>query len=98
MAQQYIGVARHQAPQTKAVSGTTATFTNAISGGVTKAMLGATVDICFVQGKAPLTATTSDNVCWASQALYITVKEGESVAIIARDGASTGTAYLSEAV
>lgn len=96
MAQQYIGTARYQAPQTKAVSGTTATFTNAISAGVTKAMLGSTVDICFRQGKAPLTATTSDTVLFANDALHITVKEGESVAIIARDGTSTGTAYLSE--
>lgn len=93
---QYVGVARYQAPQIKSVSGTTATFTNAIGNGATRAMLGATLDICFVQGKAPLTATTSDNVCFASQALHILVNPGESVAIIARDGSSTGTAYLSE--
>lgn len=61
-------------------------------------MLGATIDICFVQGKAPLTATTSDNVCFASNPLHILINAGESVAIIARDGSATGTAYLSEVV
>jgi hypothetical protein len=95
---QYIGVARYQNPQIKSVSGTTATFTTAISSGVQKAMLSATVDICFRQGTAPLTATTSDNVIYASSPMHITVISGESIAIIARDGSSTGTAYLSEAV
>lgn len=95
---QYIGVARYQAPQTKAVSGTTATFTTAITTGVQKAMLGATIDICFRQGTGSLTATTSDTVIFASNPLHISVNSGESIAIIARDGTSTGTAYLSEAV
>ncbi|RXG85346.1 hypothetical protein [Bradyrhizobium zhanjiangense] len=98
MSQQYIGTARYQNGQTKAVSGTSATFNNVIGSGVTKAMLGSTVDICFVQGKAPLTATTSDTPVFASNAIHITIRSGESVAIIARDGTSTGTAYLSEAV
>lgn len=96
MGQQYIGVARYQNPQTKGVSGTTATFTNPVGFGVTKVMLSANVDICFVQGKGALTATTSSNVCYASNPIHITVAEGESIAIIARDGSSTGTAYMSE--
>ena len=95
---QYVGVARYQAPQTKAVSGTTATFTNTITSGAQKAMLSATTDICFRQGVGVLTATTSDNVVYASNPLHILVNGGESIAIIARDGVSTGTAYLSEAV
>jgi hypothetical protein len=95
---QYIGVARYQNPQTKAVSGTTASFTNVISTGVQKAMLSATVDICFRQGVGAQTATTSDNVVYASSPLHISVNGNETIAIIARDGSSTGTAYLSEAV
>lgn len=93
---QYVGVGRYQAPQIKAVSGTTATFTNPIGNGVTRALLGATLDICYVQGKAPLTATTSDHVVFASSGMHILVNAGESIAVIARDGTSTGTAYLSE--
>jgi hypothetical protein len=93
---QYVGVGRYQAPQIKAVSGSSATFDNAIATGVTRAMLSATVDICFRQGKAPLTAVTTDNVVYASSPLHILISAGESVAIIARDGSATGTAYLSE--
>lgn len=93
---QYIGVGRYQNPQTKAVSGTTATFTNAVGAGVYKVMLGATLDICFRQGVGALTATTSDNLIFASNSTHILVLPGESVAIIARDGTSTGTAYMSE--
>lgn len=95
---QYIGTARYQNSQIKAVSGTTATFTTAIGPGVTKAMLSATVDICFRQGSGTLTAVVADTVIYASNPLHITVAAGESIAIIARDGSSTGTAYLSEAV
>jgi len=94
---QYIGIGRYQKGQTKAVSGTTATFTNPVGPGVYKVMLSATVDICFVQSETlPLTATTSDTVIYASTPLHILVMPGESVAIIARDGTSTGTAYMSE--
>jgi hypothetical protein len=93
---QYIGVGRYQAPQIKAVSGTTATFTNAVGDHVYRVMLSATVDICFRQGAGALTATTSDNVIFASSPLHILVLPGESVAVIARDGTSTGTAYMSE--
>lgn len=95
---QYIGVARYQNPQTASVSGTSATFVTAIRSQVMKAMLGATVDICFRQGVGVLTATTSDTVVFASNPIHITVASGESVAVIARDGSSTGTAYMSEAV
>jgi hypothetical protein len=94
---QYIGTVRYQAGQTKAVSGTSAAFTTAISNGVTKALLSATIDICFVQGKTP-TATVSDTALYAGTHLHISVNSGETVAVIARDGTSTGTAYLSEAV
>lgn len=95
---QYIGVARYQNPQTKAVSGVSATFTTVVGSGVTKVMLSATLDICFRQGVGALTAATTDHVVYASNPLHITVASGESVAVVARDGASTGTAYLSEAV
>lgn len=95
---QYIGTARHQNGQLKAVSGTTATFTNAIGSGVIKAYLSATIDICYRQGVGTLTAVVADTPVYASNGLYISVAPGESVAVIARDGASTGTAYLSEAI
>lgn len=99
MSVQYIGTARLQKGQSKAVSGTTATFTNPIGVGVRKFRLSATVDICFVQGPASgLTATVNDSPVYASAPEYFTCMEGESVAVIARDGASTGTAYLEEAV
>jgi hypothetical protein len=95
---QYIGVGRYQKPQTAAVSGTTASFTNAVSSEVYKVQLGATVDICFRQGVGAQTAVTTDNVIFASNPLHITVQGGETIAVIARDGTSTGTAYLSEVV
>lgn len=95
---QFIGVGRYQAAQLKAVSGTTATFTTPIGSGVTKALLSTTVDICFRQGATPLTAVVADTPLFASSQIHITVAQGESVAIIARDGSSTGTAYLSEVV
>lgn len=98
---QYFGTSRHQNGQTKAVSGTSAVFTNAIGPYVTKFCISATVDICFRQG--PLTgpalvALVTDTPVYAGQSYYYTCRSGESVAIIARDGASTGTAYMQEAV
>ena len=98
MSLQYVGTARPQNPQTASVSGTTATFTNPIGSGVRKFRLAATIDVCFRQGKTPLTAVTTDTPVFASEPEYFSCMEGESVAVIARDGTSTGTAYLSEAV
>lgn len=95
----YYGTSRLQVPQTKAVSGTSATFTNPIGGHVRRFRLWATVDICFKQGPVSgLSAATTDHPLGAKQAEYFTCNPGESVAVIAQDGASTGTAYLSEAV
>ena len=95
---QYVGTGRVQNAQTAAVSGTTATFTNAMSAGVMKMRLAATVDICFRYGKGTQTAVVTDTPVFAISPEYFTVMPGESVAVIARDGASTGTAYLSEVV
>jgi hypothetical protein len=98
---QYFGTSRHQNGQTKAVTGASAIFTNAMSAHVTRFCLSATVDICFRQGPATgpaLVALVTDTPVYASQPLYFTCNPGESVAVIARDGASTGTAYLQEAV
>lgn len=95
---QYFGTARYQNGQIKSVSGTTATFTNVVGAGVQKILLGATVDICFRQGTGTLTAVVADTPIFASNPMHITVSPGESVAVIARDGSSTGTAYMSEAV
>lgn len=98
---QYYGTARLQNGQTKAVTGASAIFTNAIGPHVTRFRLSATVDICFRQGPAAgptLTAMVTDAPLYAGQAEYFSCNQGESVAVIARDGASTGTAYLQEAV
>lgn len=98
---QYFGTARHQNGQTKAVSGVSALFTNAMGAFVNRFCLSATVDICFRQGKATgpaLVALVTDTPVYAGQSYYFTCAPGESVAVIARDGAATGTAYLQEAV
>lgn len=98
---QYYGTARHQNGQTKAVSGTSAIFTNAMGAHVSRFCLSATVDICFRQGPATgpaLVALVTDTPVYAGQSYYFSCNQGESVAVIARDGASTGTAYLQEAV
>lgn len=98
---QYYGTARHQNGQSHAVSGTSFVFPNAMGKGIFRFCLSATIDICFRQGPATgpaLAALVTDTPVYAGQSYYFSCIQGESVAVIARDGTSTGTAYLQEAV
>lgn len=94
----YIGTARHLNGQKVPVTGASATFTNPIGNYVNRFCLSGTIDICFRQGKTPLTALVTDTPVYAKQPYYFTCNPGESVAVIALDGASTGSAYIQEAV